>query len=496
MKLRELMREVLEAEIIGDEDVEVQGIEFDLFQPLKGKAVILFSNSLGKYNCSIEDLEKNNASCIISESPIDTKLTNVVVKNIRRVFSQVSANFYNRPNEKMKFVFITGTNGKTSTTNIVSNILNNGGVRSGVIGTEGSYFEDVKWETKLTTPDPNTLFKVLNEMKELGCECVVMEASAHALHFDKLYSLYAEIGILTNCKRDHLDFFHTEENYQRAKEGMFHNTQIKFAVVNGDDMLGKKLIENHPVPILSYGKGRGTDDSESGYKISGSDLEISYSNLKYGETMTFDVHCKGEILKVETKLFGEFNVYNILASIATAKLFHIKNDVILKSLEAMEVIGGRFEKIPNDLGVNIIIDFAHTPDSMENVIETARKITDGKVITVFGCGGDRDKGKRSIMGGVATKNSDYVVITSDNPRCENPMEILWDIEKGIDRSNSNYTVISGRAIAIQHSLNYAKSGDTVLILGKGVENYIDVNNVKYEYSDYSVVYEYIEKKEH
>ena len=162
----------------------------------------------------------------------------------------------------------------------------------------------------------------------------------------------------------------------------------------------------------------------------------------------------------------------------------------------MEVIGGRFEKIPNDLGVNIIIDFAHTPDSMENVIETARKITDGKVITVFGCGGDRDKGKRSIMGGVATKNSDYVVITSDNPRCENPMEILWDIEKGIDRSNSNYTVISGRAIAIQHSLNYAKSGDTVLILGKGVENYIDVNNVKYEYSDYSVVYEYIEKKEH
>ena len=481
MKLKELIREVSELEIVGDDDFEVSGIEIDLKKPIKGKAVVLFENSLKKYNFSVGEIERSHASCIFSEAKIETTLPNIVVGNIRRVFSQISANFYNRPNEKMKFVFVTGTNGKTSTTNIISKILNNGGVRSGVVGTEGSFFEDIKWATKLTTPDPNTLFKVLYEMEKLGCECVVMEASAHALHFDKLYSLYAEIGILTNCKRDHLDFFETEENYSSVKEGMFDKNQIKYAVVNGDDILGKKLIENNPVPIVTYGKG--------------SEFEISYSNLHYGETMTFDVHSKGVTNRVETKLFGEFNVYNILASVATAKLFDIEDDVILSTLKTMEVVGGRFEKIKNNLGINVIIDFAHTPDSMENVIETARKITTGKVVTVFGCGGDRDKGKRSIMGKVATENSDYVVITSDNPRCENPMQILWDIEKGIDRGNSNYTIISGRTIAIEQALNYAKTGDTVLILGKGVEDYIDVNNVKYPYSDYSVVYEYIAKRE-
>ncbi|MEG2117317.1 MAG: UDP-N-acetylmuramoyl-L-alanyl-D-glutamate--2,6-diaminopimelate ligase, partial [Clostridia bacterium] len=327
---------------------------------------------------------------------------------------------------------------------------------------------------------PNVLFKVMSEMLKLGCECIVMEASSHALYLEKLSSLYAEVGVLTNCSRDHLDFFKTIERYQDAKYKMFDEKMIKWAVVNGDDILGKRIIENNPLPIVRYGKNEA--------------YEISFSNLTYNNKTEFDVTFGGETHHVTTDLIGEFNVYNILAGIATARLLNVSEENIFTAVKNMKVVGGRFEKIPNNFGLNIVIDFAHTPDSVENVIKAAKNIDKkAKIITVIGCGGDRDRGKRAIMGQIATEQSDYVVVTTDNPRSENPLQILADIERGINQQTAAYAVIEGRKLAIEHAISKANQGDFVLILGKGKEEYIDIEGVKYPYSDYTSVYEILEK---
>lgn len=460
--------------------IEISDIEFDLKGELNGKLVVAFEHSFSKYGVTFEELKEKGVHAVVSSMDLETDIPCVKVSDIRKTFSKICSNFNGNPEENMRIIFVTGTNGKTSTTKIIGEILNHSGLKTGVIGTLGSDFKDLHWNTEMTTPDPNVLFRIMREMYSIGCECVVMEASSHALFFERLYSLYADVGVLTNCTRDHLDFFETVERYQDSKYKMFNEKMIKWAVVNGDDVLGKKIIENKPIPIVRYGKNQS--------------YEISFNNLTYNNETEFDVEYDGKVRHVKTELMGEFNVYNILAGIATARLLNVSEESIFEAISEMKVVGGRFEKISNDFGINIIIDFAHTPSSMENVIKTARDIDkNAKIITVFGCGGDRDRGKRSIMGKVASTLSDYTVVTTDNPRRENPLQILADIERGINQQMSAYVVISGRKLAIENALERAQRGDFVLILGKGKEDYIDIDGEKYPYSDYETVYEILEK---
>lgn len=468
MNLKKLISCLEIKEVIGETDIEILDIKTDsnlvckqdLFICLKGK----------NYNGHdfIRQAENYGAVAVVVEEKIDTFLTQIVVDDCRVSMSLLAKEFNGRVDEKMKIIGVIGTNGKTSTANFIWQILNGVGVKSGLIGTLGTFYLDKFIEPSLTTPDPLTLHKMFLEMYNCGIKVVVMEVSAHAISLKKICGITFEIGVFTNFSRDHLDFFVDMERYKQAKLSFFINNKCKYVVVNSDDEVGReiaKLKEN----TITYG----IDNPSDVFAI---DQEYTTKGISYVINL-FDC-----IYDVKLNFIGSFNVYNTLAAATTTALFGIEPNQIIHQINKIQGVCGRLECVYCG-NFNIYVDYAHTPDGLAKSIESVRQVSKGRVVCVFGCGGNRDAGKRCEMGEISGEKSDFTIVTSDNPRFEEPLDIMYEIENGLRKFTKKYILIQDRTEAIRYAINLAKPSDSILICGKGSENYQEILGIKHIYND-------------
>ena len=464
MKLKDLLTEV-DCEIFGDEKIEIQNLSHNSKESNKNGIFFAINGDNFNGETFTDEALKNGATCVVSEKKLDVSCTNVVVKDIRKAMSLLARNYYNNPSNKMLIIGVTGTNGKTTTTYMLKKIFEEAGKKVGVIGTNGIIVDNEKLASDFTTPDPIILQKTFAEMVQNGVNVVCMETSAHALKLQKLWGVMTDIALFTNLTQDHLDFFKTMQNYFDAKFSFFTKDFSRFGVVNIDDSYGRVIYDNAEIPIVTYTKMAEFQNS----------ADIFASNISHNfYDQEFDVKTMKGNMHVKLNMLGSFNVSNALGAIAAAIMADIDQKYILSALEKFEKVDGRFNSYWVK-GVRVVIDYAHTPDGLEN-------------ISVFGCGGNRDAGKRPLMGEISTKLADLTIITTDNPRTEDPMQIIKEIEYGV--ANSKYIIEKDRIKAIKKAVTMAGYGDTIVISGKGAEKYFDINNEKLPYiTDAGVVEE-------
>ena len=417
-----------------------------------------------------ESLDKG-ALAVVVERDVKAIQRVIKVENTRKTLAESAHTFYGKPSESLKVVGVTGTNGKTTTTYILESVLKKSGCKVGLMGTIQYRLGDKVFGSGRTTPDPITWHRALREMLDSGATHVVAEVSSHALDQHRVWGTEFEAVVFTNLTQDHLDYHKNMEDYFRAKARLFFDYRYRFAVVNTDDQYGKRLARDLGERALTYGREGKTlriEDFKTGFE--GSELRVSF---------------KGRSFYFHSNLIGDFQAYNLSAAVCYALEVGIDPETVQEALKDVHV-PGRFEVHRSDRGFIAVVDYAHTPDAMENVLRTMRELTDKRLICVFGAGGNRDSGKRPLMGKSAERWSDVVIITSDNPRDEEPEVIIKDILEGIE-DKGKVKVISDRREAIAEALKLAKEGDIVAILGKGHEDYQEIKGVKYPFSDSKVV---------
>lgn len=413
----------------------------------------------------------------ITQKRPPTGITYVLVDDVRRAYAKICQNRFLKPSQDMKLVAVVGTNGKTSTAHYISSILSFAGIKCGLIGTEGHYIDGIKVAQSLTTPDPYELNELMFRMRAKGCEAVIAEVSAHAIYFDKLGDMVADIGVFTNLSQDHLDFFKTYEEYCNVKVSYFTPEHMRLAVVNADDVEGLRILKNAEhsgLRTVSYGLSNPADC-------------FAVKVREDIDGISFVANLKDELAAVRSPLYGQFNVYDLLAAMSVARELGVDVNTIARAACKIRPVKGRFSVLSSDKG-SIIIDFAHTPEGLKSLLSTARALTKSRLITVFGCGGDRDMSKRRAMGEVASKYSDEIVLTSDNPRSEDPEAIIADIERGV--CIKDVKKIADRTEAIRYALSSMEEGDTLVIAGKGNESYMEIGDRRIPYSDFDVVARY------
>ncbi len=475
MKLKDILLNIpLKEKFDGDFNLNITSISFDSRNKYTESENAIFVCLIGENTDGHKfaaDAIKNGAKVIVCERKLNVCKNEVVVNSTREALSLMASNFYSNPHKKMKMIAITGTNGKTTTTYMLKSILESAGHKVGLIGTEGAYIGKQFLPVNLTTPDPMDMQKLMAEMVEFGCEYCVMEASAHSIFHNKIYGIVYEVAIFSNLTQDHLEFFKTMENYGDVKMRLFSKKSTKVAVTNLDDEWGRK-IESFGLPTISYA----LDNPADCFAI---DIKNTFSGSK------FVLNLMDNIIECKINLPGRFNIYNALAASSAAAALGIEGKFIAQGLADLKSVSGRFNFVKLANGASAIIDFAHTPDGIKNILTAIKELNPKRIITVFGCGGNRDKGKRPLMGQISEKLSDFTIITSDNPRFENPELIIDDVERGM--TSDKFVSIVDRHKAVEIAINLARPGDAVAILGKGVEKYQDINGVKVPYCDLDVV---------
>ena len=474
MKIKELLVGVSVKECLSyDENLEIKDLCIHSTECKKGSlffAIRGYSHDGSNY---ISDAEASGAVAVVTECALKCGLMQIVVEDVRETMALVASNFYYNVHKELKIIGITGTNGKTTVTKMIGDTLRVAGKSVATIGTLGVFFNGVKLVDTLTTPDPIDLHRIFSRASLAGIEYVVMEVSAHSLALRKLQGVKFEVVALTNFTQDHLDFFGTMSEYKKAKKLLFSKEFSSFQVINVDDPLGIEIIRETATPFATYGLKNPSDVFAIDY-----DTKLSTKAI---------VNCFDDVFELKNRFIGDFNLYNALTAITVLRLLSVSTSTILDAFFKMEEVPGRF----NILGKTkrVIIDFAHTPDGLKNLLESARKITEGRLILVFGCGGNRDDKKRSVMGKIAGTLADFTVITSDNPRYEDPLNIIKQIEDGHKEISRDYISILDRSHAINYAVTTASPRDTVVIAGKGAEDYLEVNGVKTPYSDRAEVLE-------
>ncbi len=419
----------------------------------------------------VDEAVRRGASLVVVERDVEVEGAKVVkVPDTREALGLCADIFFGSPSKKLKVVGVTGTNGKTTVTYIIEGILKEAGFKPGVVGTIGYRFGDKKLGSGRTTPDQITWHKTLRSMLDLGATHVAAEVSSHALDQKRVWGTRFEAVLFTNLSQDHLDYHKDMESYFRAKLRLFEEYEYKFAVVNGDDPYGRRIAKR--VDAVTYGREGEVKIEDFRTGMWGSEIKVSFRGRSY----TF-----------RTNLVGDFQAYNLACSIAYAFLVGIEPSAVERALKGIRV-PGRFETVRSKEGFTVVVDYAHTPDAMENILRTLRRVTEGRVITVFGAGGDRDRSKRPLMGKAAERWSDLIILTSDNPRSEDPLKIIEDILRGVDNKDK-VLIEPDRRTAIRVALERAKRGDVVAVLGKGHEEYQEIGGVKYPFSDVGVVKE-------
>lgn len=478
MKLSELIKGLKVESIVGDTKIEICDIKIDSNEVNKGSLFICINGKDFDGHSFIKQVELYGAKAVVCEKKLNTKLTQIIVKDSRIAMSELASIFYGKVDKKMDIIGVVGTNGKTTTAHLIKQVLCSAGKKCGVIGTLGTYYLDEYIEPCLTTPDPLSLHETLFKMYSAGVRTVVMEVSAHAIYLNKLKGISFKCAVFTNFSQDHLDFFGDLENYKNAKLKFFKENVCEYVVVNSDDQVGREITTIVPRSI-TYGVENPSD-------VFAIDVKTDREGAEFIINL-FDL-----IYNVKTKLIGKFNVYNTLATATACALLGIKPKKVIDGIEKAQRVSGRLEKI-DCKDFSVYIDYAHTPDGLEKALKSLREITKKRLICVFGCGGNRDVGKRPIMGEICAKNADFCIITSDNPRYEEPMEIIYEIEKGVIKQSKKFVSIEEREQAIEYALNMAKSGDVVLIAGKGSEQYQEILGIKKPYNDKDTVEEYIRR---
>jgi UDP-N-acetylmuramoyl-L-alanyl-D-glutamate--2,6-diaminopimelate ligase len=486
MKISELLNIAEIKQSFAGEDFPVKGLSFDS-RNIKEK-YIFFAVVGAKIDGSkfIDSAIENGAGAVIADEKYAKEYKDnpkvMLVHNVRKVMAELSCAYFGNPSSKIKVIGVTGTNGKTTITYIIKRILEEAGYKAGLIGTI-DYMTDSKAvnASRLTTPDSIEMNEYLSKMVKNGMDFCVMEVSSIALVNQRVHTINFDTAVFTNLTSEHMDLHENMENYMKAKKVLFDTLhENSFAVSNSDDDFGIRMLTECKASRKLY--------SINNY----SNLQAKNIDLRL-EGMSFDIELNGVTHRVKSSLTGRFNVYNLLAAILTTIGYGIDINTILTAIGKFEAVKGRFNRIALPNGACAIIDYSHTSDSLKNAIEAALDIKKhendgGRVITLFGCGGDKDRTKRPVMGTIATELSDYVIITSDNPRSEKPEDIIEDIKKGIGKTN--YESEPNRDMAIKKGIEISRKGDIILICGKGHETYQEIKGVKSHFDDAEEVVKY------
>lgn len=479
MELTQLLNSVHAVQVVGEvQRKDVASIVYDSRKPLKNSIFVAIKGFNTDGHKFILDAISKGALAVVMEDnnavPEDifmhSGVAKILVKDSRVALAQLSNSFYKEPSKKLKLIGITGTNGKTTTSYFIKSILEIAGNKVGLTGTIANYIGKEKIKSSLTTPESNDMNGLLFEMHKGGCSYAVMEASSHSLYLKRTYGLNFAVGVFTNITSDHLDFHGNFENYLSSKKILFDSlSESAFGIFNADDSSSTLIVGDSKSKLFSYGVSPDADFllKDIRYDLNGTEFTISYNGSEYA---------------ANTSLVGEFNAYNAGAAFAATVLLGVSGDAAIEGIRNTPQVPGRFEIIGSG-SRKVIVDYSHTADSLEKTLIAIRKITGSgqPVYTVFGCGGNRDKTKRPVMGKIAAEYSTRAIITSDNPRNEDPFEIIEDIKKGMTKDN--YSVIEDRESAIKYAIENSQENAVILVAGKGHEDYQEIKGVRKHFSD-------------
>jgi len=481
--LRDLLKSVDILTYMGDLNKKISGINFDSRKIKENNCFIAIKGFKNDGLNYLEEAIEKGANSIISQNkPFkrNRDITCVQVKNDRKALNQIASKFYNNPTERMNIIGVTGTNGKTTVTSIINAILSKN-EKTAKIGTLGMSYEDIFRKTELTTPESPDIFKFLSEVEDLGCKNVVIEVSSVALKLNRVDNMNFSQCIFTSFSGDHLDFHKSMEDYFESKLKLFKNLNSNnWAIVNIDDSRSAQVLDELNCKYLTYGFSNNADIKPIKYDFSLNGIKAIVQTPK------------GE-LEIESLLIGRVNLSNLLGAISSALISGISFDNIISAIKDFKPVRGRLDFTYKN-NFSVLIDYAHTDNALENLLKSLREIVSQRVILVFGAGGSRDKTKRPRMGKVASKNADFVVVTSDNPRNEEPKNIIEDIIKGFDKDFINFKIEVEREKAIRKALSIAEKGDCVVIAGKGHEDYQIFNDRVIHFDDYEIVNKFLREK--
>ena len=481
--LKDLLYKVNIEVIKGTTEININAVDFDSRKIIQNDVFIAIRGTISNGHDYIQKAISLGAVAIICDTfpdEIVVGITYVLVENSNKALAIIASNFYDNPSKKLKLIGITGTNGKTTVASLLYQLFKKGNYKVGLLSTVKILVDDIEFKATHTTPDSLTINRFLSQMALAGIEFCFMEVSSHGIHQKRTEGLHFEGGVFTNLSHDHLDYHPTFAAYRDVKKSFFdHLTKSAFALINIDDKNGPVMLQNTEARKLTYALRTHAD-----YKAQILENQLSGLLLKINNN------------EVWVRLIGTFNAYNLLAIYGTAVELGMDNLEALRILSELESVSGRFEFIVSDQKITAIVDYAHTPDALENVLKTINNIRTKKeqLITVVGCGGDRDKTKRPIMAGIASSLSDKVIITSDNPRTENPETIIAEMETGVTLLNYKKTMsISDRKQAIKTACQLARPNDIILIAGKGHENYQEIQGIRHHFDDMETVTELLKQ---
>ncbi|MGB0880048.1 MAG: UDP-N-acetylmuramoyl-L-alanyl-D-glutamate--2,6-diaminopimelate ligase [Polaribacter sp.] len=477
--LKDILYKVSVNAVFGDTNIDIKNIIFDSRKVEKDTVFVAQKGITTNGHLYIEKAISLGAIAIVCEDiPTDKKtgITYIQVKDSNVALAILAANFYENPSSKLQLIGVTGTNGKTTIATLLYQLFKKAGYKVGLLSTVKILVDETEFKTTHTTPDSITINNYLDKMIDAGVDYCFMEVSSHGIHQKRTEGLTFVGGIFTNLSHDHLDYHETFATYRDVKKSFFDSLpKSAFALVNIDDKNGNFMLQNTKAKQKTYALKTLAD-----FKAKILEKQISGTLLTVNTT------------EVWTKLIGEFNAYNLLAIVGTAELLGLEKLEVLRIISELESVSGRFEYTISEEGVTAIIDYAHTPDALKNVLETINDIRTGNenVITVVGCGGDRDKAKRPKMAHIASQLSNQTIFTSDNPRTENPQSILDEMEVGVSPENFRKTLtVLDRKQAIKTACKFSKTGDIILIAGKGHENYQEIDGKRFHFDDFEVVTE-------
>jgi UDP-N-acetylmuramoyl-L-alanyl-D-glutamate--2,6-diaminopimelate ligase len=475
MKLQELLKTLHSFIPFSGDDPEITSIENDNRKVQKGSLFVCIKGYTVDGHDFAESAVQNGAAAILAEKPMSLDVPVIIVNDTNRAMAVLADAFYGQPTKKLHLIGVTGTNGKTTTSHLIEKILSDAGRKTGLIGTLYTKIGEETLETKNTTPESLTLQKTFKKMSDSQVNSVVMEVSSHALDLGRVHGCDFDVAVFTNLTQDHLDYHLTMDEYKRAKSLLFSqlgNTfsleKPKFAVLNADDPASDLYRKSTAAHVVTYGIDHKAD-------IQAKKIEMSSTGTN------FILETQAGEYPVEIQLIGKFSIYNVLASAAAALVSGIAIKDIIQSLSTVKGVAGRFELVNAGQNFSVIVDYAHTPDSLENVLKTIQQFAKKKIYVVVGCGGDRDRTKRPIMAKIACHYATDPIFTSDNPRSEDPLAILSEMEEGV--RGEKYTVVPDRREAIKLAVNQASQGDIILIAGKGHETYQIIGSQVHDFDD-------------
>jgi len=485
MILREALEQIPGPDWSVGTDAEIWGISYDSRSVKNGDLFVAIEGERTDGALFVTDAIERGAVAVASERKLDPEpgVVNFVVPDARKFLADISRVFYQDPASKLKLAAITGTNGKTTTSYLIDSIYRQAGIRSCIAGTLGMRIGNQIFPSDRTTPESSDLLRFLQSAVVENCTHGVLEVSSHSLDLKRVYATKFTAGVFMNLTRDHLDFHKDIESYFRAKQLLFsaeNRNQIETAVINADDPYGTRLAGFVGCPVLRFGYDKSAD-----IRVLDCQSDTSHTNLTLATPA-------GEA-EFHVNLIGRPNIYNIMAAVGAAHCLGIDPEGIRRGVEALKQVPGRLEPVEGGQDFTVIVDYAHSPDALENLLITVGQLPHAKVLTVFGCGGDRDRTKRPVMGEIAANRSDIVFATSDNPRSEDPLAILKEIETGLRRGPAPYNIIPDRHLAIESAISMARRGDIVVIAGKGHEDYQIVGDRVIQFDDRKTALDLIRK---